>query len=41
MKFDIDATPKESGERTQMTEVGLYTVDGDKIVQEEFLGLAG
>ncbi len=34
--FDVDATNKESGERTQMHEVGLYHVDGGKIVREEF-----
>ena len=36
--FGVDATHKESGERTQMKEVGLYTVEGGKIVREEFLG---
>ena len=34
--FDIDLTPK-GGERTRMIEVGLYTVSGDKIVEEAFL----
>ncbi len=40
VKFDLDATPK-GGERMQMVELGIYTVDGGKIVQEEFLFLAG
>ena len=35
--FDIDVTPKQSGERTQLNEVALYTVRDGKIVQEEFL----
>lgn len=35
--FDMDVTEKESGQRMQMTEVGLYTVDTDgMIVREEF-----
>ncbi|MGR3540699.1 MAG: SnoaL-like domain-containing protein [Hasllibacter sp.] len=34
--FGVDATHKESGERTKMQEVGLYTVEGGKIVREEF-----
>jgi hypothetical protein len=39
--FALDATFKPSGERSQMTEVALYTVKNDKVVQEEFLILAG
>lgn len=35
--FEIDATFKPSGERNTMSEVGLYTVANDKVVQEEFL----
>ena len=35
--FELDTTPKSTGERTQMREVGLYTTRGGKIVQEEFL----
>ena len=35
--FEMDTTHKESGERSQMKEVGVYTVDGSgKIVREEF-----
>jgi hypothetical protein len=37
----MDVTPKASGERVQMREVGLYTIAGGKIVQEEFLYLMG
>ncbi len=36
VRFDIDLTPK-GGQRTRMVEVGLYTVRGDKIVEEAFL----
>ena len=36
LRFLIDVTPKESGKRMQMDEVGLYTVRGDKIVEERF-----
>ena len=35
--FEMDVTNKPSGERTQITEVGLYTVADGQIVQEEFL----
>ena len=35
--FGFDATDRNSGKRTQMREVGLYTVgDAGKIVREEF-----
>ncbi len=37
VKFDIDVTFKPTGERTQMSEVGLFTIQGGKVVQEEFL----
>ena len=36
LRFSMDVTPKESGQRMQMDEVGLYTVRGDKIVEERF-----
>ena len=39
VKFDLDATMKQTGKRMQMSEVGLYTVQGGKVVQEEFLYL--
>ena len=38
--FGMDVTPK-GGERTQMTEVGVFTVKDGKVVQEEFLYLMG
>lgn len=37
VRFEMDVTFKPTGQRTQMVEVGLYTVSNDKIVQEEFL----
>jgi len=37
--FDLEITPKASGERTRLREVGLYTVANGKVVQEEFLYL--
>lgn len=36
LRFSIDVTRKQSGERVQMEEVGLYTVRGDKITEERF-----
>ena len=41
VKFDMDVTFKETGQRSQMSEVGLYTVANGKVVQEEFLYLMG
>ena len=38
VRFIMDFTPK-GGERGQMTEVGLFTVKDDKVVQEEYLYL--
>ena len=35
--FEMDVTNKPSGQRSQMSEVALYTVADGKIVQEEFL----
>lgn len=40
VRFTMDITP-EGGERSRMTEVALYTVKNDKIVQEEYLYLMG
>ena len=34
--FRYDVTNKPSGDRIKMDEIGLYTVDGDKIIKEEF-----
>lgn len=39
VQFDMDVTNKADGQRSQLTEVGIYTVDAGKIVQEEFLYL--
>ncbi|QBY00171.1 nuclear transport factor 2 family protein [Rhodophyticola sp. CCM32] len=36
--FEIDATHKQSGERTKMKELAIYHVSGGKIVREEFFG---
>lgn len=36
VEFNYDITPKETGERTQMNEIGLYTVANGKIVKEVF-----
>jgi len=37
VRFQMDVTPTATGERTQLDEVGLYTVTNGKVVQEEFL----
>ena len=34
--FEIDSTHRQSGQRSQMKEIGLYHVSGGKIVREEF-----
>jgi ketosteroid isomerase-like protein len=34
--FSFDTTNKQTGERTQMTEMALYTVRDGKIVREQF-----
>ena len=36
LRFAIDVTPKQSGQRMQMDEVGLYTVRGGKITEDRF-----
>ena len=41
VRFDVDATDKNSKERFQMSEVGVYTVKDGKIVREEFLPAVG
>ena len=40
VQFQIDVTP-HGAERNTMTEVGVFTIAGGKIVQEEFLYLMG
>jgi hypothetical protein len=39
--FDMDVTNKQSGQRIQMQEAGLYTVAQGKIVKEEFFYAMG
>jgi len=41
VQYDADVTDKNSKERRQMSEVGVYTVKNGKIVREEFLPRAG
>jgi hypothetical protein len=36
VKFEIDTTDKNSGERSRLSEIGLYKVEGDKIVKEHY-----
>ena len=36
VRFSMDVTAKETGQRMQMDEVGLYTVRDCKIVEERF-----
>jgi hypothetical protein len=36
VRFKMDMTVRQSGERRSMDEVGLYTVRKDKIVEERF-----
>jgi ketosteroid isomerase-like protein len=39
VRFSMDITPKTgemAGKRVQMTEIGLYTVKGGKVVEERF-----
>ncbi|ANV99361.1 nuclear transport factor 2 family protein [Bradyrhizobium icense] len=36
LHFKINVTPKATGQRTQMDEIGLYTVKDGKIVEERF-----
>ncbi|MGH1344941.1 MAG: SnoaL-like domain-containing protein [Nannocystales bacterium] len=36
VRFEYDITNKPSGQRMQMDEVGLFTVESGKIVKEEF-----
>jgi hypothetical protein len=40
VQFDVDVTEKASKKRTQMSEVGIYTVKDGKVAREEFLPLA-
>src|SRR5689334_19849746 len=37
VQYDADVTQKESKQRREISEVGIYTVKNGKIVREEFL----
>jgi hypothetical protein len=37
VQYDAEVTEKESKQRRQISEVGVYTVENGKIVREEFL----
>ena len=39
VRFDIDVTDKNSGQRMQASEVGIYKVKDGKVAREEFLPL--
>jgi SnoaL-like protein len=41
VKYDVDVTDKNSKNRFQLCEVGVYTVKNGKIVREEFLPFVG
>jgi hypothetical protein len=41
VQYDADVTDKNSKERRQLSEVGVYTVKNGKIVREEFLPRVG
>ena len=41
LRFNMDVTNKQSGERMQGQEVGLYTVENGKVIHEEFYFLGG
>ncbi|MGB8475106.1 MAG: nuclear transport factor 2 family protein [Candidatus Acidiferrum sp.] len=41
VRFDIDVTDKNSGQRFQASEVGIYKVKDGKVVREEFLPMVG
>ena len=41
VEYDVDATDKNSKQRMQMSEVGVYTVKDGKIAREEFLPHTG
>ena len=41
VQYDADVTDKNSKQRRQLSEVGVYTVKNGKIVREEFLPRSG
>ncbi len=36
VRFIMDVTNKDSGQRIQMDEIALYTIDGGRIIEERF-----
>src|SRR6516225_2219853 len=40
VQFDVDVTDKTSKKRSEMSEIGIYTVKDGKVAREEFLPLA-
>ncbi len=36
VRFHYDVTNKPSGQRMQMDEIGVFTVEGGKVIREEF-----
>ncbi|NKC30009.1 nuclear transport factor 2 family protein [Falsiroseomonas selenitidurans] len=36
LRFEMDVTAKQTGQRLQMAEIGLYTVKDGKVVEERF-----
>jgi ketosteroid isomerase-like protein len=40
VQFDVDVTDKASKKRSEMSEIGIYTVKDGKVAHEEFLPLA-
>ena len=38
--FLLDATNKQTGERRTMNEIGVYVVEDEKIIEEQFLTLS-
>jgi ketosteroid isomerase-like protein len=36
VRFTMNVTVKDSGERIQMDEIALYTIDDGKIIEERF-----
>jgi ketosteroid isomerase-like protein len=40
VQFDVDVTDKASKKRSEMSEIGIYTVKDGKVTHEEFLPLA-
>ena len=41
VEFILDGTVKHNNEHVKMREVAVYTVEGDKIVHEQFLSYVG